>query len=82
MKLENPLGQRTRRETTFARIVFSLLLIMGVLDAQLYMVGDSVANFTAAYCANENGDFSLSDLDGDVNGGEYSVIWLVFFASW
>ena len=58
------------------------LMLAGLLLAQPYVVGDTVANFTTNICANDLGEFMLNDFDGAQNGGDYHVIWLNFFASW
>ena len=35
-----------------------------------------------AYCYNDTGSWSLVDLNGAANGGDYHVILLVWFAGW
>ena len=35
-----------------------------------------------AYCYNDTGSWSLVDLNGKTNGGNYHVILLVWFAGW
>ena len=58
------------------------LLLAGLLSAQPYAVGDTVVEFTTNICANDSGSFTLNDYNGALNGGNYHVIWLNFFASW
>ncbi|MFQ6674011.1 MAG: hypothetical protein ACE5GH_04405 [Fidelibacterota bacterium] len=62
--------------------VLTLVSAAGFLSAQGYAVGDTVEDFQSPICANGEGDFHLYDYNGDVNGGDYSVIWVTFFASW
>ena len=57
-------------------------LALGLLSGQSYNVGDVVEDFTAPICANGEGDFRLYDYNGNVNGGNYAVIWINSFASW
>ena len=58
------------------------LMFLGILSAQTYGVGDTIPDFTAPICANGEGTFSLYDYNGAVNGGDYSVVWITFLASW
>ncbi len=64
----------------FKRILFAILL-SGIVFAQ-YSVGDFVDDFTVPICANGTGDFTLYDYYGDLNGGDYHVIWINLFTSW
>ena len=56
------------------------MLVAGLctLSAQNYKVGDYVADFTDSLCT-ASAEWTLYDYYGDLNGGDYSVIWLVFF---
>ena len=58
-------------------ILFLLVGLCG-LSAQNYKVGDYVADFTESLCT-AIAEWTLYDYYGDLNGGDYSVIWLVFF---
>ncbi|MFQ6605672.1 MAG: hypothetical protein ACE5D8_09000 [Fidelibacterota bacterium] len=58
------------------------ILLAGVITAQTYNVGDVVANFSEAICANGTGDWVLDNYNGDLNGGDYHVIWINLFTSW
>jgi len=49
------------------------------LAAQIYKVGDSVSDFSGSLCPDGNQTISLNDYNGIENGGNYHVIWLVFF---
>ena len=62
----------------------SLIAIFGItiLSAQTYQVGDIVSDFTAPVCVNGDSDFQLYHYYGDVNGGDYRVIWINVFATW
>ena len=58
-------------------ILFLLVGLCG-LSAENYKVGDYVADFTDSLCT-ASAEWTLYDYYGDLNGGDYSVIWLVFF---
>ena len=62
------------------RTIFFILLSTMAFGA--YNVGDFVADFTLPICANGTGDFTLYDYYGDLNGGDYHVLWLNLFTSW
>jgi hypothetical protein len=59
-------------------IIFLLVAGLSNLSAQSYKVGDYVADFTDSLCSTD-AEWTLYDYFGDVNGGDYKVIWLVFF---
>ncbi|MFQ6616381.1 MAG: redoxin domain-containing protein [Fidelibacterota bacterium] len=54
----------------------------GFAVAQTIDVGDTLRDLAAPLCANGEGDFNLKAYDGDENGGDYSVTWITFLASW
>lgn len=58
--------------------ILVLALGLGLLQAETYKVGDQVADFTDSLCTQEL-EWSLYDHYGDLNGGDYKVVWLVFF---
>ena len=63
------------------------LALTGLASSQSFQVGDVVdVNFTEPICSNGGGigndDWFLYDYNGALNGGEYRVIWLNFFAAW
>ena len=67
-------------------IILALTLVC-VVSAQQFQVGDVVnVNFSEPICSNSGGmgdaDWYLFDYDGALNGGEYRVVWLIFFAAW
>ena len=72
------------------KIIMNIILaltLVGVVSAQQFQVGDVVnVNFSEPICSNsgEMGDVDwyLFDYDGALNGGEYRVVWLIFFAAW
>ena len=71
------------------RIIMNIVLaftLIVVVSAQQFQVGDVVdVNFTEPICSNGglgNNTWYLYESDGALNGGEYHVIWLIFFASW
>tara|TARA_B100000767_G_scaffold274756_1_gene308781 strand:+ start:2589 stop:2810 length:222 start_codon:yes stop_codon:yes gene_type:complete len=50
--------------------------------AQL-QIGEISPDFSAPICANSEDDlFTLYQLNGAVNGGDYKVVWLNLFTSW
>ena len=68
----------------------SILLFSGIF-AQTYCAGDQISIthqnqehvVGAGYDAYESGDmFKLADWNGDLNGGEYHVIFIDMAASW
>ena len=62
-------------------IVIAISLVISTLAAQIYKVGDSVSDFSGSLCPDGNQTISLNDYNGIENGGNYHVIWLVFFNS-
>ena len=62
-------------------IVIAISLVISTLAAQIYKVGDSVSDFSGSLCPDGNLSISLNDFNGIENGGNYHVIWLVFFNS-
>ena len=62
-------------------IIIAISLVISTLAAQIYKVGDSVSDFSGSLCPNGNQTISLNDYNGIENGGNYHVIWLVFFNS-
>ena len=67
-----------------------MLSILLSASFAVYNVGQTVStsdqNVTLEGCATNsdyyNVPFKLSDWNGDLNGGEYHVIWLEMSASW
>ena len=67
-----------------------LLSIMLSASFAVYNVGQTVSNsdqnVVLQGCSTSSDyygqDFKLSDWNGDLNGGEYHVIWLEMSASW
>jgi len=71
-------------------IIISLFLFSGLI-AQTYCAGDQVSIthqneehvVGAGYDGYEEGDiFKLADWNGDLNGGQYHVIFIDMSASW
>ena len=62
-------------------IVIAISLVISTLAAQIYKVGDSVSDFSGSLCPEGDQTLSLNDYNGIVNGGNYHVIWLIFFNS-
>ena len=63
------------------------LTLTGFASSQSFQVGDVVdVNFTEPICSNSGGmgeaEWYLFDYNGALNGGEYRIIWLNFFAAW
>jgi len=67
---------------------FITSLLYGVIFSAEYDVGDSIdmddQNQSFSICNGEyfNEELSLSDLNGDVNGGHYFVSWFDISATW
>ncbi len=71
--------------------LFVLLSSFSMLSAQTYCAGDQVSishqNINHEVCAGfenyETGDtFKLSDYNGELNGGNYHIIFIDMSASW
>ena len=65
---------------------FALITIavwINILYSQIEL-GSISPNFTAPKCANdENEIFDLyQEAYGDINGGDYKVVWINLFTSW
>ena len=74
-----------------SRILFVLLSSLSMLTAQTYCAGDQISIThqnqthvvgagTEEYNAGDN--FKLADWNGDLNGGNYHVIFIDMSASW
>ena len=72
-------------------IIFVLLSSFSLLSAQTYCAGEQVStddqNISHEVCAEyedyETGDtFKLSDYNGELNGGNYHIIFIDMSASW
>ena len=67
--------------------IIGLLTCISFVFAQQFQVGDVVdINLNEPVCSNGGGmgndTWYLFDSNGESNGGDYNVIWLIFFASW
>ena len=68
--------------TIYVSIIFALLF------SAEYDVGDTVdlddqdQSFTVCNGEHFNNDLSLSDLNGDLNGGHYFISWFDISATW
>ena len=71
--------------------IFILISCFGLLSAQTYCAGDQISlthqNQSQAVCAgtedyNIGDEFKLADWNGDLNGGNYHVIFIDMGASW
>lgn len=65
-------------------VIINLFVIS--LFGQSYEIGTQISldhQFVEIQsCANDSGPIALSEYNGNLNGGEYRVIWLNFFATW
>ena len=53
------------------------------LSGQSLNVGDICPDVTLPICINGTGNFELyEEALGELNGGEYKVVWFPIFASW
>ena len=50
--------------------------------AAIILNNDTLRIPPRAYCYNDTGSWSLVNLNGDANGGDYYVILLNWFAGW
>ena len=57
-----------------------ILLLISILTAQTYTVGDTVDNFGATVCVNDSG---FEDGYWDYNtDGLHKIVWMNLFTSW
>ena len=72
-------------------IIFIFIGCLGMLTAQTYCAGEQIStthqNQAHEVCAGfedyETGDtFKLSDYNGELNGGNYHIIFIDMSASW
>lgn len=71
-----------RQRTIMKKQFLASLVFCAALLGQTYQVGEVVSNFTVPLCANGTGNFVLNNYNGDVNGGNYHVLWIICFATW
>ena len=73
------------------RIIIVFMSCLSILSALPYCAGDEISmtyqNQSHTVCAGfedyETGDsFKLSDYNGDLNGGNYNIIFIDMSASW
>lgn len=70
------------------RKLLVLMVLSSLIFAQTYMAGDIVSEahqnqeFTVCYGEYENETFTLADLNGAVNGGDYHIIFIDMAATW
>ena len=73
------------------RLIFIIAICTSFVIAQTYCAGDQISlthqnqsqSVCAAYDGYEVGDvFKLADYNGDLNGGNYHVIFIDMGASW
>jgi len=73
------------------KILFFVLFSINILSAQTYCAGDQISiahqNQTHTVGAgtedyNIGDDFKLADWNGDLNGGNYHIIFIDMSASW
>ena len=71
------------RNVMFSRALLAAIWILSftLLPAQHYHIDDMVSNFTLPICINGEGNFSLDQYNGDLNGGDHSVLLFMFFTS-
>ena len=71
--------------------IFNIILIsamLGLVSAAIYDVGETVSvshqniSFPVCYGDYPNDELKLADLNGDLNGGDYQVIFINCAASW
>ena len=68
--------------------IIILSLLIGSVSASVYNVGDQVSeshqniSFPVCYGDYPDANLSLSDFNGELNGGDWSVIWISMSATW
>ena len=74
--------QMLNKAIDMKKTVIALLFSFGFLSAQVYNIGDVVADFNDPYCDNGEGTLNLYDYFYEQNGGDQYVIWINLFTSW
>ena len=73
------------------RILFFILFTINILSSQTYCAGDQISlthqNLVHTVGAGIEGynvgdEFRLADWNGDLNGGQYHVVFIDMSASW
>ena len=68
--------------------IIILSLLIGSASASVYNVGDQISgshqniSFPVCYGDYPDNNLSLSDFNGELNGGDWSVIWISMSATW
>ena len=68
--------------------IIILSILIGSVSASVYNVGDQVSeshqniSFPVCYGDYTDDDLSLSDFNGDLNGGDFSVLFISMSATW
>ena len=68
--------------------IMVLSLIFGISSSAIYDVGETVSenhqniSFPVCYGEYPDSELKLADFNGDLNGGDYNVIFINCAASW
>tara|TARA_B110000444_G_C18634325_1_gene498382 strand:+ start:497 stop:709 length:213 start_codon:yes stop_codon:yes gene_type:complete len=62
--------------------IVSIIILTGLFGQSLN-IGDTCPDVTLPICINGTGNFELyEEALGELNGGDYKVVWFPIFASW
>ncbi|MFQ6677830.1 MAG: redoxin domain-containing protein [Fidelibacterota bacterium] len=68
------------------KVLTLLTLFVSIMFSQSYELGSKISldhqYVEIKACANDSGYTLLSQYNGEINGGEYHIIWLNFFTTW
>lgn len=72
----------SNKNSKYYLLLISCFFTLSSVFAQLE-IGEISPDFSAPICANSEEDlFTLYQLNGALNGGDYKVVWLNLFTSW
>jgi len=68
------------------KVPYLFCILLSTIFSQSYEIGSKISMdhqfVEIEACANDSGYTLLADYNGDLNGGDYHIIWLNFFTTW
>ena len=70
------------------RFIIITIVLVNMVFCSVYNTGQTISiahqniSFSPCYGENSQSELKLSDFNGDLNGGEYKVIWIDMAATW
>lgn len=68
--------------------ILTIILLISIGYSSIYEIGDVISNehqqttYPICYGDDEQLNLRLADFNGDVNGGDYKIIWIEMGATW